>query len=137
MSNTPSPLKKALSEALASMRSDAAWVYPQLDRLMKQTSCADDTRIVESGLSHWDRNNQENGEGIMELEILNSCPIDMKLLPQIADYATNTEILRARYWAVRIINKWANANVDPFDTTAIQNWWKTHKAQYQTQNYKH
>ncbi len=133
--NTPVPLEKALDETLARMQSDAAISNTDnLARRAKEESCASAARDVEADFPNWDPSDPQFGFGRSErdqLAFLAACPIDAKLLPQVAEYAAKTRILGTRYWAVRIINKWAGLTLDPFDTRSIQGWWDKHKAEYQ------
>ena len=65
------------------------------------------------------------------IEYLKTCPIDTKLLPQLAEFAANTRRLSAFYGAIMVINKWTGSDIDPYDQGSFRNWWAAHKANYE------
>jgi hypothetical protein len=136
----PPSLRRNFESALEGMRSSVIQhnsdTRDSLIKNMGRSDCADVRRDFTARLntefswSDMSRELQQQSSpdyGMWELQYLRTCPSDTQLLMKVAAVMANTHFLERRYRAAMVVNKWTGSNLDPFDSSVIQEWWKQHK----------
>lgn len=133
--NSPPAQRKPLDHALAVMRSEASSqpALPILKKNLGRDSCTEVGNDFDLRMQEWNRRPEietNDTYGTWEIQFLQACPIVPRYLHLIVGFATTSHTLSRRYAAAMVLNKWVNANLDPFNTKGIQDWWVEHKAEY-------
>jgi hypothetical protein len=92
------------------------------------------SRVVQGGGTFSSLGDPLTHSFLLELEYLRSCPFDTSSMAGVGSYASDTASLTGRYQAVEFLNQFAGADLDPFDSKAIQAWWDEHKREYASSN---
>jgi len=136
--NSEASLAKEFHDILTRMRSEAVTSntdpLPKLEKQLGRHSCPDVEGDFEARLRsyHVSPNSEEyDDHGLWETEYLKTCPVEIKLLPQVAEFVASTHRLNTRYGAITVVNAWTGSNLDPFDAVSFKNWWVAHKADYE------